>query len=228
MNIFVLDKNPIIAAQYHCDKHVVKMIVEYGQLLCTAVRLRIEDRLNNMDLHYQHLSECQGCKHFYEEQYGVDGVQAFTDVHLDLYNEVPYRKTHVSHPCTRWTTESYANFHWLSSLFVALLEQYRIRYGRDKKHATEKVADWLTANIDFIERLYGADQDRTPFAQAMPDEYKDEDAIVAYRTYYHEEKAHFAKWSQVDTPYWWMSGERQCTTESSHRSKINFTFNGFH
>lgn len=34
MNIFVLDKNPTIAAMEHCDKHVVKMIVETAQLLC--------------------------------------------------------------------------------------------------------------------------------------------------------------------------------------------------
>lgn len=35
MNIFALDKNPKIAAKYHCDKHVVKMIVESAQMLCT-------------------------------------------------------------------------------------------------------------------------------------------------------------------------------------------------
>lgn len=36
MNIFYLDKYPYKAAQYHCDKHVVKMCLEYAQLLCTA------------------------------------------------------------------------------------------------------------------------------------------------------------------------------------------------
>lgn len=36
MNIFVLDTNPRICAQYHCDKHVVKMITESAQLLCSA------------------------------------------------------------------------------------------------------------------------------------------------------------------------------------------------
>lgn len=36
MNIFYLDKNPELAANYHCDKHVCKMIVEYAQLLSTA------------------------------------------------------------------------------------------------------------------------------------------------------------------------------------------------
>ena len=36
MNIFVLDKDPKISAKFHCDKHVVKMIVETAQLLSTA------------------------------------------------------------------------------------------------------------------------------------------------------------------------------------------------
>lgn len=36
MNIFVLDYNPTLAAQYHCDRHVVKMILETAQLLSTA------------------------------------------------------------------------------------------------------------------------------------------------------------------------------------------------
>jgi hypothetical protein len=39
MNIFVLDKNPIKAAQQHCDKHVVKMILESAQMLSTAHRI---------------------------------------------------------------------------------------------------------------------------------------------------------------------------------------------
>ena len=36
MNIFLLDFNPRVAAEYHCDKHVVKMILETAQLLYTA------------------------------------------------------------------------------------------------------------------------------------------------------------------------------------------------
>lgn len=38
MNIFILDIEPEIAARLHCDKHVVKMVLEYAQLLCTAHR----------------------------------------------------------------------------------------------------------------------------------------------------------------------------------------------
>ena len=36
MNIFVLDYSPAKAAEYHCDKHVVKMILESAQLMSTA------------------------------------------------------------------------------------------------------------------------------------------------------------------------------------------------
>ena len=39
MNIFVLDKNIKKCAKYHCDKHVVKMVLESAQILCTAANL---------------------------------------------------------------------------------------------------------------------------------------------------------------------------------------------
>jgi len=39
MNIFVLDEFAAVAAQYHCDKHIPKMILETAQMLCTAVHL---------------------------------------------------------------------------------------------------------------------------------------------------------------------------------------------
>lgn len=36
MNIFVLSTKPERCAQYHCDKHVVKMVLETAQLLSTV------------------------------------------------------------------------------------------------------------------------------------------------------------------------------------------------
>jgi len=36
LNIFVLSTNPRKAAQWHVDKHIVKMPVETAQMLCTA------------------------------------------------------------------------------------------------------------------------------------------------------------------------------------------------
>ena len=39
MNIFMLHSSPLIAAEMHCDKHVVKMILESAQMLSTAHRV---------------------------------------------------------------------------------------------------------------------------------------------------------------------------------------------
>lgn len=37
MNIFYLDEDVTLCAQYHCDKHVIKMILESAQILCTVL-----------------------------------------------------------------------------------------------------------------------------------------------------------------------------------------------
>ena len=57
MNIFHLDKNPKICAEYHCDRHVVKMILETAQMLSTAISEHsmgiAQDRLyNNLQYYY--------------------------------------------------------------------------------------------------------------------------------------------------------------------------------
>lgn len=36
MNIFILDKEPNKCAKYHCDKHVIKMLLEAAQMLSTV------------------------------------------------------------------------------------------------------------------------------------------------------------------------------------------------
>lgn len=40
MNLFVLDPVPSVAAKAHCNKHVVKMIVETAQVLSTVLHLK--------------------------------------------------------------------------------------------------------------------------------------------------------------------------------------------
>jgi hypothetical protein len=37
MNIFLLDRNPEKCARYHCDKHVIKMILESAQIMCSVL-----------------------------------------------------------------------------------------------------------------------------------------------------------------------------------------------
>jgi len=51
-----------------------------------------------------------------------------------------------------------------------------------------------------------ADQQQTPFVQAMPEQYKDSDPVKAYRAYYIGDKVAFAKWNNKrNPPKWWRS-----------------------
>ena len=40
MNIFVLDTDPAIAASYHCDQHLHKMILESAQMACAVLKYK--------------------------------------------------------------------------------------------------------------------------------------------------------------------------------------------
>lgn len=49
MNIFILSNDPIKAAQFQCNKHVVKMVLESAQLLCSVFEIAPYRRT-----HYNH------------------------------------------------------------------------------------------------------------------------------------------------------------------------------
>ena len=156
MNIFVLHESPKFAASMHCDKHVVKMIVESGQMLSTA--------------HWINGSPAEG-------------------MHL-------YKPAFVNHPCSRWIRHSSANHCWLVRLFIGLLDEFRDRYGHE--HSARRLVEHVSDVPGLTE--FGP---LTPFAQAMPDQYKNENAVVAYRHYYWAEKRRFAEWRYSPAPNWW-------------------------
>ena len=54
MNIFYLDKYPRMCARYHCDKHVVKMCLEYAQLLSTAHVVLDDNQVGYKPTHKNH------------------------------------------------------------------------------------------------------------------------------------------------------------------------------
>jgi hypothetical protein len=54
MNIFYIEKDPYAAARSLADKHVVKMIVESAQMLCTAVWETMGDRPPYKPTHRNH------------------------------------------------------------------------------------------------------------------------------------------------------------------------------
>ena len=78
------------------------------------------------------------------------------------------------HPCTVWAGDTVANAAWLWAWGVALCAEYTKRYG--KVHFAQGQLDTLRKSIDGIQ--YG---EFTAPAQAMPDECKDADPVVAYR-----------------------------------------------
>ena len=48
MNIFILSNDPKEAAQFHCDKHAIKMILEHTQMLSTAIRVHSNDTVDTV------------------------------------------------------------------------------------------------------------------------------------------------------------------------------------
>ena len=75
--------------------------------------------------------------------------------------------------------------------------EYTRRYG--KVHKSIYAIEWCGKNYH---RLNLPKTGLTPFAQAMPEEYKNDCAIKAYRAYYNGEKAYFATWKTRKTPEW--------------------------
>ena len=70
--------------------------------------------------------------------------------------------------------------------------------------------------------------DLTPFYQAMPDEYKHDDPVVAYRRYYQNEKAYFAKWTSRPTPTWMESYVKKPTLNELHVHLFKRSPKGLH
>jgi hypothetical protein len=175
MNIFYLNSNPKLCAAQHVDKHCVKMILEYAQLLSTAHR--VLDGVSTID------------------RGGATGRQRTSYILPDSRDSVLYRTTHINHPSAVWVRQSDSNYKWLYYLLVNLCHEYTYRYG--KVHKTAGLLDvlWqLPKNIPV-----GDFTDPTP---AMPDEYKATNSIQSYHNYYNGPKAHFAKWTKRPTPSW--------------------------
>lgn len=108
----------------------------------------------------------------------------------------PYKSAYINHPCTVWARNSFLNFMWLCEHGEALCREYRERYGR--RHKCQDVIDKCRkAGRKVLPR-----NDPTPHPQCMPDQYKCDDVVTAYRQYYQGEKAYMATWKQ-NQPDWW-------------------------
>lgn len=176
MNIFYLDPDPEKAAQYHCDKHVVKMILESAQLLSTAHRL------------------LDGIPVDGKTKTGRNAKRWRLD---NEYDSVYYSASHVNHPSAVWVRTSPYHYNWLHNLFAGLLKEYTFRYGK-----THKCEALLKPLQRFPKNMPYAEFEEPP--QCMPDDSKNVlSSVLAYQNYYRNHKARFAKWSIREQPYWY-------------------------
>ena len=200
MNIFYLNNDPKLCAEMHLDKHVVKMILEYAQLLSTAHRVldgTVSTRLSK-----------SGRK---QQYYPL----------ADERDNFLYSATHVNHPSAVWVRYSYENYEWLYKLFIALLDEYTHRYGRI--HATARLIDALYTPPIHIPKGIGFTEP-TP---AMPNEVKvlrevatdryEIDSIESYHKYYIHNKVHIAKWTKREIPLWYSEGIKSAYLQLSEQ-----------
>lgn len=189
MNIFVLDWDPLKAAEYHCNKHVVKMVLESGQMLCTA--------------HW--------VGHLYSRGRTLDSFDRVKDAQAWVAESVParhlppWKMSHVNHPCSVWTRASLGNYRWHSELGLALCAEYTKRYG--KVHKAQAVHEWLATHTP---PAWGTlSRNLLPWPICVPDDCQGFDAIQSYRDYYNRHKSHFAVWEpRAATPKWYQGSDQ--------------------
>lgn len=181
MNIFVLDENPSVAAQMHCDKHIAKMVVESAQMLSTAHRM-----LDGNETKRPSKSGKRMVKYWKHPDNNME--------------QTLYKAVHMNHPCTVWTRESRCNYVWHYELFCELAKEYTYRYG--KQHKSFQQLEYILAqspnNIPDI--------GQTPYRLAMGDQPQCIDVtnpVDSYRHFYMTKQDRFKMvWTGRKQPNW--------------------------
>ena len=173
MNLFYLHKEPEVSATLHCDKHVVKMIIEYAQMLSTAHRM-LDD----------------------ESYYGLSkNGRKIQRWRLEEDREdILYKASHINHPSTRWVRENAIQYQYAYDMFTALCDEYTYRYERI--HMTDSKLRELLNNIPNNIQL--GEWSEPP--QCMPDDVKMVSSIDGYHKYYNKYKKDFAVWTARPIP----------------------------
>ena len=175
MNIFYLDNNTQKCAEYHVDRHCVKMIVEYAQLLSTAHRVLDGVLLTGIS---------------------DTGRKTTSWILPDKRNDILYKATHLNHPSAIWVRNSYDNYMWLRSLLYKLTKEYTYRYG--KVHKVMHSGLYEALSYAPINIKLGKFTEPTP---AMPEEYiVSGDSIESYKNYYNGSKQHLHNWKLRPIP----------------------------
>lgn len=178
MNIFYLHNDPAECAKLHNDKHVVKMILEYGQLMSTA------HRVLDGDLYYGKTANGRNIRRWRLN---------------DERESVLWKASHIQHPSGIWVRSSAWNYLWLKDLWLELMREYTYRYG--KVHSAERMKKFFVQLPNNIPR-------HSPFTEptpAMPEQYKVSDnSLQSYINYYVGAKRHLASWKNRNVPSWYV------------------------
>ena len=176
MNIFYIDKDPKLCAEWAVDSHCIKMILESAQLLSTAHRV--------LD------------GHEYIDDGGKRKVKRWR---LDDDRNVTlYSATHVNHPSAVWCRENNNNYNWLWCYLYEHCKEYTYRYG--KVHKVEK--DGLLKALQTPPNNIPVSYKTQPPSAMDPKYIISKNAIVNYRNYYKVGKVHLHKWKNRQPPEW--------------------------
>src|SRR5210317_1186893 len=181
MNIFHLHEDPIQCAQWHLDKHVVKMPTEYAQLLSTA------HRMLDGELYYVP---------------GKRGMKKRWRLPDDRDDNI-YQAGHYGHPSAVWVRESKSNYMMLFRLYNALLGEYEYRYNEKGKKVHGASLPWLwlmraPKNIPDIGLT-----EIPPAMKEFPQCIVNGDPVQSYRNFYNVAKKGFASWKNRPIPEWY-------------------------
>lgn len=128
----------------------------------------------------------------------------------DAENQITlYKISHKNHPVSIWMRQSLENFMWAIEMAGAMHDEWKYRYDhpQDKVHKSYAVIQYLRDHPPNAEQF--PEKGLTPFAQAMPEQYKSEtDAVEAYRRYYQSpDKQKIATWKKREPPMWYTKYE---------------------
>ena len=184
MNIFYISNNPVEAAEWMVDRHVVKMILESAQLLSTAHRL-LDGREIQLEVQVE------------QEDGKIKTRKKKWWLLNDSREQIIYSATHINHPSAVWARSSVENYNWLVDHFFALMQEYNYRYEKTHKCYGEISATLASPPKNLQE------YDMTTMPSCMALEYiVGSDPIENYRNYYKMGKTHLHKWKKRNPPEW--------------------------
>ena len=179
MNVFYIDRDPKLCAEWAVDSHCVKMILESAQLLSTAHRL------------------LDGVEYTDKTKTGrnVKRWRLPDDRDTKLYSA-----THINHPSAVWARESNNKYNWLWCYLYEHCKEYTYRYG--KIHKVEQSG--LMKALQTPPHNIPIDYFMQPPSAMDPKYVISDNAVENYRNYYKVGKAHLHKWKNRQPPAWIM------------------------